>query len=183
MVDPNTNVTLFESGAIMLYLVARYDKESKLTYGDDRLEEKWQLQSWLMFQMSGQGPIFGQKTWFENFHKDINVVSAIERFREETARIVGVIDSHLGKQRKKIGSGEDIWLVGDKCTFADLSFVPWNLILLAHGGSEYEEKYPEFWQWHQAITSRPIVKRVVDMREEAVRTMEDTAKPVLPERH
>lgn len=61
MVDPNKNVTLWESGAIVNYLIATYDKDLKLTYGDDRLQEKWQLQSWLMFQMSGQGPMFGQK--------------------------------------------------------------------------------------------------------------------------
>lgn len=64
MVDPNTGISVWESGAIIEYLIATYDKGLKLTYGEDRLADKWQLHSWLMFQMSGQGPSFGQKMWF-----------------------------------------------------------------------------------------------------------------------
>jgi glutathione S-transferase len=56
IVDPNTGVTLFETGAIINYIVDIYDKDLKLTYGHDRLADKYLVQSWLMFQMSGQGP-------------------------------------------------------------------------------------------------------------------------------
>lgn len=61
IVDPNTNLTLWESGAIVQYLVDVYDTEKKLTY--DALNEKHLLNQWLHFQVSGQGPYFGQAGW------------------------------------------------------------------------------------------------------------------------
>jgi glutathione S-transferase len=59
--DPNTNLTLLESGAIIQYLEEVYDKEKKLTY--DTLNERQLLNQFLHFQMSGQGPYFGQCGW------------------------------------------------------------------------------------------------------------------------
>ena len=188
MADPNTEVTLFESGAIVQYLIAQYDKNAILSYGDDRLQEKWLVNSWLMFQMSGQGPMFGQKMWFTHFHKVRNVTTAIERYGEETRRIVGVIDGHLRKQREKSQLGEDdpVWLVGDKCTYADLAFVPWNLLLLARlfpdGDFDPQKEFPEFFRWYQHTIKRPAVYEVVQMRETAMQTMEDTAAAALPKR-
>lgn len=61
IVDPNTNLTLWESGAILQYLEDVYDKEKKLTY--DTLNEKHLLNQYLHFQMSGQAPYFGQAGW------------------------------------------------------------------------------------------------------------------------
>jgi glutathione S-transferase len=55
--DPNTGVKIFESGAILEYLVETYDKEKKLSY--ESAQQKWSTKSWLHFQMSGQGPYFG----------------------------------------------------------------------------------------------------------------------------
>lgn len=60
--DPNTDIVLWESGAIIEYLVETYDTDHKLSYVDS--PEKWQQGSWKHFQMSGQGPYFGQLTWF-----------------------------------------------------------------------------------------------------------------------
>jgi glutathione S-transferase len=186
MTDPNTSVTLFESGAIIDYLVTTYDRTCKISYGDDRLEEKWLTKSWLMFQMSGQGPMLGQKMWFTHFHAEPDIKSVIERYGVETKRIVGVIDSHLRKQRGKQDTADygKAWLVGNKCTYADLSFVPWNLLLFSRlfpdGDFDAEGSYPEFWKWHCNVLDRSMVRKVVKMREEAMRTMEDTAKLVLP---
>lgn len=188
MIDPNTDVTLFESGAIVQYLIAQYDKNNAISYGDDKLQEKWLVNSWLMFQMSGQGPMFGQKMWFTHFHKVRNVTTAIERYGDETKRVVGVINSHLSKQRKELDlkSGEPVWLVGNKCTYADLAFVPWNLLLLARlfpdGDFNPQEEFLEFYKWHQSTINRPAVHEVVEMRENAMRTMEDSAAAALPKR-
>lgn len=58
MDDPNTDIQIFESGAIILYLIETYDKDHKLTY---RTPKERALQSqWLMYQVSGRGPMFGQ---------------------------------------------------------------------------------------------------------------------------
>lgn len=61
-VDPNTGIKLWESGSIIEYLLDVYDKEHRLTY--TTFLEKYEQSSWKHFQMSGQGPYFGQVTWF-----------------------------------------------------------------------------------------------------------------------
>lgn len=60
--DPNTGLTLWESGAIIEYLLETYDKGNTLSY--TTAKEKWESKCWLHFQMSGQGPYFGQMAWF-----------------------------------------------------------------------------------------------------------------------
>lgn len=112
--DPNTGLTLWESGAIVLYLVEQYDKQKKLTL--ESVQDRALLTQWLMFQMSGQEPYFGQCGWFNVLHSE-KVPSAIERYDFKLRRILEVLDQALaGKQ----------WLVGDKYTFADIFFAPWN---------------------------------------------------------
>lgn len=59
--DPNTNITIWETGAIISYLVETYDKEEKITYTSS--PEKFHLQQWSFYQASGQGPYFGQAAW------------------------------------------------------------------------------------------------------------------------
>ncbi|KAI0383184.1 glutathione transferase [Hypomontagnella monticulosa] len=184
MVDPNKNVTLWESGAIVNYLIATYDKDLRFTYGDDRFEEKWQLQSWLMFQMSGQGPMFGQKVWFTYMHVEENLTTAIDRYGNEAKRILGMMDGFLGKRRKSLGLGPDapVWLVGDKYTYADLSFIPWNTFLptmFPNGDLNLEQDYPEFFRWHMNMISRPATKKVLEYREECIRTLTDTGSAVV----
>ena len=183
MLDPNNGVMLFESGAIINYLVDVYDKEKLLTYGDDQLAEKYLIQSWLMFQMSGQGPMFGQKMWFTHFHVEENLSSALNRYAAETRRICTVIDNALALQRKKLGVDKDqpVWLVGDKCTYADLSFVPWNKLLFGAMfldvdiSAELAKSCPEFFAWNQNLLDRPAVKKTLEKRDESIKTLEDSA--------
>ncbi|CAM1508938.1 Fc.00g026770.m01.CDS01 [Cosmosporella sp. VM-42] len=93
IVDLNRGVTLSESGAIVQYLVSQYDVHHVISYSDDSLQEKWLLNSWLMFQMSGQGPMLGQKMWFTHVQKERNVTTAIERYGDEGKRIASVTES------------------------------------------------------------------------------------------
>jgi glutathione S-transferase len=60
-VDPNTDLVLWETGAILTYLVEQYDTKKRLTF--DSLKEKNHLNQWMYFQASGQGPYFGQAGW------------------------------------------------------------------------------------------------------------------------
>lgn len=100
--DPNTGLTLWESGAIMEYLVEQYDKDHKISF--DTFPEKYLTKQYLHFQMSGQGPYFGQTTWFRKFHPE-QVASAKKRYDEQLVRVVEVLDGILkGKT----------WLVGEK---------------------------------------------------------------------
>lgn len=140
--DPNTGIILWESGAIIEYLVEQYDKEGRLGYTD--FVKRHQCRQWLYFQVSGQGPYFGQKAWFTFFHAEKPIRSAIDRYAAEIRRVLSVLDKHL----KENGTG---WLVGDKCTYADLSFVPWDMMLTMLMGEEaarLKERFPDFTRWH-----------------------------------
>ncbi|KAK3065222.1 hypothetical protein LTS18_005639 [Coniosporium uncinatum] len=171
--DPNTGITLFESGAIIEYLIDTYDKQSNLTYTES--PRKYQLLSWLHFQMSGQGPYFGQKAWFSFFHEyayhqkrstgdrltkfprsEKNMTSAIDRYSNEIKRVLGVVDSHLKK------TGQE-YLVGDKCTYADLAWVLWDSMIpfLMGNDFDYKKDYPNFSAWHDRVTARPAVAKVL----------------------
>ncbi|KAF7863965.1 hypothetical protein EAF04_006930 [Stromatinia cepivora] len=157
--DPNTNLTLWESGAIVLYLIEQYGKEKKLTY--DTFQERAILTQWLMFQMSGQGPYFGQCGWFNVLHSE-KVPSAIERYNAELRRILGVLGGALaGKE----------WLVGDKYTFADIVFAPWNDridTLVGYPPCAPEDnpirEFPNLDAWHSRVTSKSAWKKCMEIR-------------------
>ncbi|KYK59255.1 glutathione transferase 1 [Drechmeria coniospora] len=152
--DPNNNdFILWESGAILEYLVEKYDKDNKLNVTD--ANEKWQVKQYLHFQMSGQGPYFGQAVWFRHYHPE-DVASAKARYGEQTARVFGVLDTILkGKT----------YLVGDKFTYADLAFIPWDELVrtfISDVWKEYDvdNKYPNFVAWHKRLMERPSVKKI-----------------------
>lgn len=160
--DPNTGIVLWESGAIVEYLCETYDKAQALSYGD-KSPEKHLIRQWLYFQVSGQGPYFGQKAWFTFFHQEKGLTSAIERYANEIKRVVGVLDNHLAKT----GTG---WLVGNKCTYADLSFVPWDMMLpflMGDEGTKVMESAPHFKKWHDAMMARPAVAKIAQDKQAA----------------
>lgn len=110
-----------ESGAILAYLVEKYDPEHKISAVTEADKAK-QLQ-WLFFQASGQGPYFGQYAWFVRYHPE-KVPSAIERYKKEAERVFGVLDGVLSKQE---------WLVTGKPTVADLAFLQCVLAIIVCG--------------------------------------------------
>ncbi|KAL4946471.1 hypothetical protein BDV06DRAFT_218398 [Aspergillus oleicola] len=147
--DPNTGVLLWESAAIILYLIEQYDKNNTLSY--ERLPEKHLCYQWLAFQTSNQGPYYGQATWFARFHPE-KLPSATERYVNEIFRVIGVLEEGLGRN----GTG---WLVGDKCTYADLSFVTWagvgeGLLRELNKADKLDEKYPKYSAWLKAMRGR-----------------------------
>ncbi|KAK7701740.1 hypothetical protein SLS64_010188 [Diaporthe eres] len=102
IVDPNNdNFILWESGAIIEYLIETYDAPGTLTLEDRK--SRWLLQQYLHFQMSGQGPYYGQAVWFYKQTEDIP--TAKNRYIEQIVRVFGVLDGIL-KDRE--------FLVGDK---------------------------------------------------------------------
>ncbi|KAI9710324.1 MAG: glutathione S- transferase, nitrogen catabolite repression regulator [Bogoriella megaspora] len=160
--DPNTGFTIFESGAIVDYLIEKYDTENKLHYTTE--PEKYLTKSWQFFQASGQGPYFGQAAWFSNFHHE-KLPSAIERYQNEVKRVTSVIDAHLTKTGKP-------YLVGDKVTYADLAFLPWQSavqFLLGEGGASLEQDYPKYAEWNKRLMERPAVKKAFEEKAEAMK--------------
>jgi len=151
--DPNTGITLWESGAIIQYLISEYDKKNIISYG--QTPEKYKEQQWLAFQISGQGPYYGQAAWFSFYHPE-KIPSAIERYKKEMQRVMGVLDSVLGTSK---------YLVGDKCTYADLSFITWALMgppLLAEDKVDIAGTYPKYHAWMESMLARPAVSKVLE---------------------
>ena len=95
-----------ESNAILQYLVDKYDPEHTISVSDEN--EKYIQTQWLYFQASGQGPYFGQAFWFAKWHPE-RLPSAVERYKKEMIRVMGVLDGVLAQQE---------WLVGGKPTIA-----------------------------------------------------------------
>jgi len=157
IVDPNTDLTLWESGAIIEYLVDKYDTSHKLSYTTFR--EIYLTKQWLYFQASGQGPYYGQAAWFCFFHPE-RLEGPTTRYKDQVLRVVDVLNRALeGKE----------YLVGDKCTYADLSFVTWDAAVPSlfgneYAGLEFETKFPNYFQWNKRLTARPAVKKVVEAK-------------------
>ncbi|KAI1179100.1 glutathione S-transferase [Nemania sp. FL0916] len=157
--DPNTGLVLWESGAIIQYLIEVYDTEGRLSYNS--LNEKHLCNQWLHFQVSGQGPYFGQVGWFSHLHSE-KIPSAIQRYTAEVRRILGVLEGVLSKKPANAQ-----WLVGDKMTFADMSFMPWNFRLSELLGLPWDDVWkdtPHVRAWHERMVALPSWKRAMEHR-------------------
>lgn len=140
---------LFESGAILLYLA---EKTGRLL-GQDA-EQRYQAIQWLMFQMGGIGPMFGQVGFFHRFAgKDVEDPRPKERYVQEAARLLGVLNKQLeGKT----------WVTGDDYTIADIAIFPWvsNLIGFYDAGELVGiERFAEVTRVLNAFLARPAVQR------------------------
>ncbi|KAI0898663.1 glutathione S-transferase [Annulohypoxylon nitens] len=107
--------------------------------------------------MSGQGPYYGVAGWFIHLHPE-KVPSAIDRYTKQVRRVLGVVDGLLeGKQ----------WLVGDKMTYADMAWVPWNdrvdTSLNVPGPNKFDG-FPNVKAWHERMISLPSWKRSMELR-------------------
>ncbi|KAJ5589136.1 glutathione S-transferase [Penicillium hordei] len=148
--EPDHPVTVTESAAIMLYLESKYGKmEFSYPHGTT---EYWSMMEWIFFQMSNIGPMQGQFNHF-NVYAPEKVPYAIHRYKNETLRLYSIINRHLAQS----SSG---WLVGDKCTIADLINFTW--IHIAEFSGIKLDEMPEFRplaEWRARISARDGVKK------------------------
>lgn len=134
-------ISLFESGAILIYLA---EKSGKLLSTNPRVRIK--TIQWLMFQMGGVGPMFGQLNHFLNAAPD-KIPYAIDRYSNEVNRLYRVMNEHLANE---------VFFSGEY-SIADIAIFPWVNI--------YEkqridiEKFPNVKRWHHTIANRPAVQR------------------------
>ncbi|KAL5318848.1 hypothetical protein ACEPPN_013915 [Leptodophora sp. 'Broadleaf-Isolate-01'] len=156
--DPNTGLTIWESGAILEYLVDKYDVEKRISF-EAGSKEFYEAKQWLFFQASGQGPYYGQASWFYRYHPEV-VVSARERYVKEINRVTGVLEGHLEKVKKNSGGG-DAWIVGDKLSYVDYAWVVWQVIMPLIVGKEEgfnPKEYPHAQEWMDRLTEQECVK-------------------------
>ena len=154
--DPNTDLTLWESGAIIEYLIERYDTTRRLSFAPGTAES-YHTKQWLFFQTTGQGPYYGQAAWFKKFHSE-RLPSALERYTKEINRVTGVLEGHLARQKVAAGS-DGPWLVGYKFSCADIAFISWQTIITGViGKDEFNpDDFPHVKQWLGNMTSREAV--------------------------
>jgi len=136
--------TLFESGAILMYLA---EKSGKLWPAD--LRQRYTVIQWLMFQMGGVGPMFGQANYF--YRLEEKVPYAIERFHKEARRLYNVLDQELS---------EKDYLAGDY-SIADIATYPWVWRHEMHHVKLAE--YPNVKRWYDAISKRPAVQKGMEI--------------------
>ncbi|RAK95657.1 glutathione S-transferase tpcF [Aspergillus ibericus CBS 121593] len=152
--DPNTNLTIWESGAIIQYLISRYDRTHTINFPEGT-NENYLTAQWMFFQASGQGPYYGQASWFKKFHPE-RVPSAVERY-------VGEIRRERMKEEKE-DEGDGPWLVGGKCSVADLVWVSWQVIvtrvITKEDGYDVEE-FPVVKGWLGRMLEREAVRKVM----------------------
>ena len=164
--DPNTGITLWESGAIFDYLIERYDTEHRLSFAPGT-PESYHAKQWLYFQVSGQGPYYGQLAWFKVYHPE-KLPSAIERYAKEINRVSGVLNGHLAKV-KQDHSGSDgndgPWLVGNKLSYADIAFIPWQRLTgKVLEKDEYDENdFPHVTEWLGKMNAREKIKTALEI--------------------
>jgi GST-like protein len=133
--------SIMESGAILIYLA---DKTGKLLAKSGRA--RYDALQWLMFQMGGVGPMFGQTHHFLRAAKE-QVPYAIERYTKETRRLYGVLDGHLKNNP---------YLAGDY-SIADIATYPW---VARHEWHKVElADFPAVKRWFDEVSARPAVKK------------------------
>ena len=153
IIDPNgpdgKPLALWESGAILVYLAS---KTGQLLPKDTAA--RYETLQWLMFQMGGVGPMFGQLGFFHKFAgKDYEDKRPRDRYVAETKRLLWVLEQRLqGRQ----------WLMGDEYTIADIATWPWVRNLVGfYGAGELVgfSDYPELQRVLDAFGARPAVQR------------------------
>jgi GSH-dependent disulfide-bond oxidoreductase len=137
-------IALFESGAMMLYLGAKF---GKFLGNTDR--EKFTTLQWLMFQMGGLGPMLGQAHHFRIYAPE-KIDYAVERYTNEAKRLYGVLNTQLGKTP---------FLAGKRYTVADMACFPWARSA-ANQGIDWAD-FPHAKRWFDLISARPAVIRAV----------------------
>ena len=144
---------LFESGAILLYLA---DKTGRLIPQD--AARRWQTIQWLMFQMGGIGPMFGQLGFFHRFAgKDFEDKRPRDRYVAESKRLLAVLDQHLAGRQ---------WMMDDEYTIADISIFAWVRNLVGNYGAREIVGFDDFKEVQRvldAFVARPAVQRGVDI--------------------
>jgi GST-like protein len=145
IIDGDNGRSLFESGAILLYLA---EKTGKFWPQDP--DRRWQTVEWLMWQMGGIGPMIGQVHHFVRNNKGKSPY-AEERYVKETHRLYGVLDKRLAEHEYVAG----VYSIADMAIWPWISRFEWHTVDL--------NQYANVARWYKAIAARPAVARGYDV--------------------
>lgn len=157
IVDPDgpggEPITIFESGAILMYLGEKTGR-----FFPQETRARYAVIQWLMWQMAGVGPMLGQLGHFASYAKE-KIPYAIERYRNESKRLVGVLDRRLGESE----------FVGGEYSIADMAIYPW-VGGMATRAPDLVQDAPKVQAWMATLAARPAVQRGMDLMKEHRRT-------------
>jgi GST-like protein len=165
LVDPDGpagRISLFESGAILLYLA---EKTGQFLPSDPN--GRWETIQWLMWQMGGFGPLLGQAHHFnryapENPSGPVVLPYAQARYTNEAARLYRVLDRRLAR---------NTYVAGDSYTIADIAIFPWCRLYERQG--QNIDDFPNVKRWFAMVAARPAVARDMDRLEDIVGTWDE----------
>lgn len=142
IVDPDTGITVFESGAILIYLAEKTGSNLLPT----EQKARFQVLEWLMLQMGSIGPMFGQLNHFKKFAPE-KIEYAIARYEKETLRLYGVLDRQL----------KDNEFICGNYSIADIATYPWVAVYEFQGLTL--DNYANLKRWVETLQQRPAVQR------------------------
>jgi GST-like protein len=156
-------ISLFESGAILLYLAAKTGR-----FLPEGVREKYTALEWLMFQMGSVGPMLGQAHHFRLYAPE-QIEYAVNRYTNEAKRIYSVIDKRLA---------HTTYIAGPQYSIADIAIFPWLRSWKNQGVALAD--YPHLKGWFDEIAGRPAVQRGVQVLADARKPLiDDKAREVL----
>ena len=163
--DGSGHLSLFESGAILLYLA---EKTGQFIPAD--LQGRAEVLQWLFWQMGGLGPMAGQNHHFRNYAPE-KLPYAIDRYVNETNRLYGVLDRRLADRP---------FVAGNTYTVADMASYPW---VLPEAQGQNIDEFPNLKRWKAEIAGRPATKRAYEIGEKIrpndAPTMTEDAKKIM----
>ena len=164
IVDPDgpdgEPIALFESGAILIYLAGKTGR-----FLPRSVRGRYEALQWLMFQVGGVGPMFGQCHHFRQFAPE-KVPYAIDRYTAEAKRLYGVMDRRLATND---------YIAGKEYTIADISIWPWVRSWEKQGVDLAE--FPNVRAWFEALGNRPAVQRGIQVLADRVRPAAGASAP------
>lgn len=162
--DGGAPVAVFESGAILLYLAEKTGR-----FLGTALRERVAVMQWLMWQMSGLGPMAGQNGHFLLYARE-KLPYAIERYGKEVDRLYGVLDAQLGRT--------GAFVAGAAYSIADMAIFPW---VRTHKAQKVDlVRFAHVKRWYDALFERPAVKRGIELGKELrAATLTDEARKAL----
>lgn len=143
IVDQETGIQLFETGAIMLYLA---DKHKQFQCEGN---EYWRMMEWLMWQMGGLGPMLGQTHHFVKYNKGKSEYSE-QRYSKEARRLYGVLNRRLEGREYIAGEGTGVYSIADMACWPWVSRFEWQGIDL--------NDFANVRDWYLSIATRPAVQ-------------------------
>ena len=163
--DGGKPVSVFESGAILLYLAGKTGKFLPKT-----LRGQVEALEWLMWQMGGLGPMAGQNHHFLNYAPE-KIPYAIDRYVRETSRLYGVLNKRLADRA---------FITGKGYTIADMASYPW---IIPHNQNQDMNDFPHLARWHAVVRARPATVRAYarakEVRPDDIKAMSDEQKKIL----